>query len=242
MLSIRDLQSRYAQSRVLHGLTLDVPANQVTVLLGRNGMGKTTLIRSIMQLTPPEIHGGTIRFNDRELTGLPPYAVAEAGIGLVPQGRRIFNSLTVRENLAVAERRSPGDGNRTPYDIADVYGIFPRLRERERHLGSELSGGEQQMLAIGRALVTNPRLLLMDEPSEGLAPQIVQRLEERIRLLKDKGMTIFLVEQNLNLGLRVADQVFVVETGTVVWDGSPEELRDNEPLQDQYLGVSRDGG
>lgn len=237
MLSIQNLRSNYGQSRVLQGVNLNVEENQIVVLLGRNGMGKTTLIRSITQLRPPEILGGSITFEGQELSELPPFQVARSGIGLVPQERRIFNSLTVHENLTVAEQKQLTSQTEKTYDLETVYEIFPRLQKRQDHLGAQLSGGEQQMLAIGRALMTNPRLLLMDEPSEGLAPKVVQRLKKRIHRLREEKASILLVEQNLDLGLSVADHIFIIETGTIVWDGSPAKLQNSNSLQDKYLGV-----
>lgn len=205
------------------------------MLLGRNGAGKTTTIHTIAGLVPPR--RGSIRFMGREIAGERPHRIARMGIGLVPQGRRVFPSLTVEENLTVAGRSGPsGDGGR-PWDLQRVYELFPALRERASNLGNQLSGGEQQMLAIGRALMTNPRLLLMDEPSEGLAPVVIERVGEAIRRLKEAGLSILLVEQHVSLACSVADEVLVMNKGRIVWQGSPESLLSDRPVQQRYLGV-----
>lgn len=235
-LKIRNIHSYYGSSHVIQGVDLDVSQNQIVGLLGRNGMGKTTLIRSIMNLTPPEIKKGTIQFFEKDVTGLPPHKIAQHGIGYVPQGRRIFSSLTVEKNLTLAFQRTI-DPQQTTYDLNEIFAIFPRLRERKNHLGSHLSGGEQQMLAIGRALITNPRLLLMDEPSEGLAPQLVNQLKDRIRRLKQEDIPILLVEQNLNLALEVADYIYVLERGKITFEDTAVTFRDRKDLQRKLLGV-----
>lgn len=237
LLEIEDLHSSYDGSRVIRGVNLGVDRNQVVVLLGRNGMGKTTLIRSVMQLHPPEVTQGHTRFDDESLTELPSHEIARRGLALVPQGRRIFSSLTVEENLNLAHRPPRTPNGETRWNLERVYETFPRLEERRNNRGSQLSGGEQQMLAIGRALMTNPRLLLMDEPSEGLAPMIVQQLRNRIQSLAKESLSILLVEQNLGLALAVADHVYILERGEIVFDGEPSTVRENEELQRQYLGV-----
>jgi branched-chain amino acid transport system ATP-binding protein len=229
MLQVSDLHTFYGESHVLHGVTLEVGAGSIVGVVGRNGMGKTTLIRSIMGLTPPR--SGSIRFAGRELRGVPTHLIAQYGIALVPQGRRIFPSLTVEENLLAAAR---GQG---PWSLDAVYGLFARLWERRHHRGHQLSGGEQQMLAIGRALMTNPRLLLMDEPSEGLAPRLVEEVGDVLRDLRARGQSILLVEQNLGLVLRTVDRVYVLSKGRVVWSGPPEELERREAILSEHLGV-----
>lgn len=235
MLELEEVHTYYGTSHVLQGLSFSVPERSCSVLLGRNGAGKTTTIHTIAGLVPPR--RGSIRFMGREIAGERPHRIARMGIGLVPQGRRVFPSLTVEENLTVAGRSGPsGDGGR-PWDLQRVYELFPALRERASNLGNQLSGGEQQMLAIGRALMTNPRLLLMDEPSEGLAPVVIERVGEAIRRLKEAGLSILLVEQHVSLACSVADEVLVMNKGRIVWQGSPESLLSDRPVQQRYLGV-----
>jgi branched-chain amino acid transport system ATP-binding protein len=231
LLDVQDIHTYYGDSYVLQGVSLRVEEGQVAVLLGRNGAGKTTLFRSIMGLTPPRY--GRIVFQGRDIGALPPYRIVALGIGLVPQGRRIFGSLTVRENLDVAERAGDGKG----WTVGRVLEWFPRLREREKHGGTKLSGGEQQMLAAGRGLVGNPRLLVMDEPTEGLAPVIVDQLEALIHQLKAQGVTVLLAEQRFGFGLAVADYIYVMSQGRIVHESPPEELRGNEAVKHAYLGV-----
>jgi len=231
LLEVEDIHTYYGDSYVLQGLSLHVEPGQVVAVLGRNGVGKTTLIRSIMGFTPAR--RGAVRFKGMEITHLPPYQIARMGIGLVPQGRRIFPSLDVRQHLTVAAR--PGDGS--GWTPERVLGLFPALLERLRHRGKALSGGEQQMLASGRALVSNPDLLLMDEPSEGLAPLIMRGLGRTLGKLKADGHSILLVEQNLAFALTLADHVHVLSKGKIVYVSSPEELRRNEAVKSRYLGV-----
>ena len=228
MLEIRDLETAYGRSQVLFGVTLDVPAAQVVSLLGRNGMGKTTTIKSIMGITAPK--AGDIRFGGKGLRGLPSYRIAQAGIGLVPEGRQIFPNLTVRENL-VATSRGAG------WDLARVFGVFPQLKERQGNYGNQLSGGEQQMLAIGRALMTNPKLLILDEATEGLAPLIRLEIYRSIEQLKAEGLSILVIDKDVKPLCRVADRHYVLEKGRVVWSGSSAELMGNKELQHRYLGV-----
>lgn len=238
MLEIEGVHSYYGGAHVLHGVSLSVPDGTVVALLGRNGMGKTTLMRSIMATTPPVVREGSIRYQGQELVGQSPHQIASLGLGLVPQGRRIFRSLTVVENLTMASRSpSKGGNGKIVWDLDRVYKLFPRLAERKKHFGSQLSGGELQMLAIARALMTNPELLLMDEPSEGLAPLLVQALRDVIIELKASGLPIFLVEQNLGLALAAADEVYIVEGGRIVYHGQPEDLAANEEVKHRYLGV-----
>ena len=238
MLEIRDVHSFYGGAHILHGVSLDAPESRVVALLGRNGMGKTTLIRSIMGTAPPEVHEGSVKYKGQELVGKAPHAIASLGLGLCPQGRRVFPSLTVVENLTMASRPPSQNGDqKIVWDLDRVYQLFPRLGERKKHFGNQLSGGERQMLAIARALMINPDILLMDEPSEGLAPLLVQQLRDQILELKEAGLAIFLVEQNLGLALAVADEIYVMEGGQIVYHGTPDELAKNEEVKHEYLGV-----
>ncbi|HLB04153.1 MAG TPA: ABC transporter ATP-binding protein [Gaiellaceae bacterium] len=229
MLEVEGVHTYYGESHILHGVSLGVGRGEAVALLGRNGVGKTTLIRSIAGFTPPR--DGTIRFDGHEVHRLPSYRIAKQGIGLVPQGRRIFAPLTVTENLLLGAR---GGG----WTAERVYEVFPRLRERGLQDGGSLSGGEQQMLALARALMTNPRLLLLDEPSEGLAPMIVREIGRVLVRLKGEGLSILLVEQNVPLALRVADRVYVMSKGQIVYHGTPAELDANEDVKRRFLGVA----
>ena len=230
MLDVADLHTYYGESHVLHGVSLSVADGEVLTILGRNGMGKTTLIRSIIGFTPPR--EGTIRLRGDDVTGWAPYRLVERGMALVPQGRRVFPSLTVRENLDVARR---GDGR---WSIDRVHELFPRLRERASNRANKLSGGEQQMLAIGRALMSNPALLLLDEPTEGLAPLLVREVGRVIGELKREGLSILLVEQNLPLALSVADRVHILSRGHIVYGGRPDALAADEDVKSRFLGVT----
>jgi branched-chain amino acid transport system ATP-binding protein len=233
MLELLDVHTYYGESYVLRGVSLTVKKDSVIALLGRNGMGKTTTIRSIIGFAPPR--RGVIRFMEKDITRLQPHQIAQMGIGLVPQGRHIFSALSVRENLTMAARIR-GGGN--AWSLDRVYSRFPVLKERAHCRGNQLSGGEQQMLAIGRALMTNPDLLLMDEPSEGLAPMIVKEITHIIGQLKESGFHILLVEQNLPMALRVAGYVYVISKGVVVHECSAGELRENEEVKAKYLGAA----
>ena len=233
MLELIDVHTYYGESYVLQGISLEVKEGSVVALLGRNGMGKTTTIRSIIGFTPPR--RGVIRFKGRDITGLQPYQIARMGIGLVPQGRHIFPSLSVKENLTMSAR---GTGKSGAWSLDRVYSLFPILKERADCKGTLLSGGEQQMLTIGRALMTNPDLLLMDEPSEGLAPIIVREVGRVISQLKESGFSILLVEQNLPMALGVADYAYIVGKGVIVHESTPAELRDNEEVKAKYIGVA----
>jgi branched-chain amino acid transport system ATP-binding protein len=238
MLEVRDIHSYYGLAHVLQGVSLAVPAKTVIALLGRNGMGKTTLIRSIMGLSPPVVRSGSVVFRGEELRGKAANEIARKGLGLVPQGRRLFPSLTAQEHLTMVRRAPSGDGaGRVCWDLPRIYDLFPRLAERKNHRGGQLSGGERQMLAIARALMTNPDLLLMDEPSEGLAPLLVQRLREELTELKTSGLSILLVEQNVRLALAVADHVHIIERGRIVYKGRPAELQAERAIMQKYLGV-----
>jgi branched-chain amino acid transport system ATP-binding protein len=230
MLEVKDIHTYYGDSYVLQGVSLRVEQGQVVGILGRNGMGKTTLIRSIIGFTPPR--QGRVMFKGRDITGWPSYRAVALGMGLVPQGRRVFPSLTVVENLGVAARG--GDGTWTTERVMEH---FPRLRERAESRAGKLSGGEQQMLAIARALMSNPDLLLMDEPTEGLAPLLVREVGRVIGDLKARGLSILLVEQNLPLALRVADEVHVLSRGRVVHSGAPRAVWENQEIKSRYLGL-----
>lgn len=243
LLAVREIHTYYGDSYVLQGVSLDVPAGAIVAILGRNGMGKTTLIRSVAGLTPPR--RGEVVFKGRSQRGRPPYAIAQEGMAIVPQGRRIFRSLTVRENLllptnylARGRGASAGNGTRTRWDLDGVLAEFPQLAERIEHPGGALSGGEQQMLAVGRALMANPDLILMDEPSEGLAPRLVQQIESIMTRVRDHGHAVLLVEQNLALAMAVADHVHVVSSGRIVFGGPPRELAAASGVLEQHLGVA----
>jgi branched-chain amino acid transport system ATP-binding protein len=232
-LSLTNVHAYYGDSHILHGVSFSLPPGGVLALLGRNGAGKTTCISTIIGfLTPRE---GDIRLFGEPIEGLSPERISRLGIGLVPQGRRIFSSLTVRENLVVAQQRA--GATEKPCNVERIYDMFPRLRGRHAQFAGTLSGGEQQMLAIGRALMGNPRVLLLDEPSEGLAPLIVAEVGRTIRRLKEEGQSIVLVEQNRQLALDVADQAVILNTGRCVFAGSAADLLNNEELIGQNLGV-----
>jgi branched-chain amino acid transport system ATP-binding protein len=228
MLAVKGLETAYGLSQVLFGVSLDIGAGQVATLLGRNGMGKTTTVRSIMGMVRPK--GGSVEFEGKSLLGLPSYRVAKAGIGLVPEGRQIFPNLTVRENLVATARA--GD-----WTLEKVFDLFPGLRVREANYGNQLSGGEQQMLAIGRALMTNPRLLILDEATEGLAPMIRADIYRSIERLKALGLPILVIDKDVKALIRVADVHYMLEKGRVVWTGTSAELARNEDVQHRYLGV-----
>ncbi len=231
MLKIEDVHCYYGDSYILQGVSLAVETGQIVALLGRNGVGKTTLVRSVIGLTPP--HQGRILFKGMDIAGLPAYRIAKLGIGLVPQGRRIFSSLTVKEHLQVTARGSAA--GRWSFDR--VIGLFPNLGSRLRQPGGKLSGGEQQMLAAGRALVSNPDLMLMDEPTEGLAPLMVRDLGRTIDALKAAGTSILLVEQQLAFAMRHADVVYIMSKGRIVHRCTPAELAADPETKARYLGV-----
>jgi len=233
MLEVRALQTSYGRSQVLFGVDFCVPNEKVVTLLGRNGMGKTTTVRSVMGIVPPR--SGTISFQGRSLEGLASYRIAQAGLGLVPEGRQVFPNLTVRENLVATAANRRSDPN--PWTLERVFALFPQLRERQRHYGNQLSGGEQQMLAIGRALMTNPRLLILDEATEGLAPLVRVEIYRSIERLKGEGLAILLIDKDVAALARVADRHYVLEKGRVVWSGTSAELGANPEVQHRYLGV-----
>jgi branched-chain amino acid transport system ATP-binding protein len=242
LLQVEDIHTYYGDSYVLHGLSLSLNPGKIVVILGRNGMGKTTLVRSIAGLTPPR--RGEIRFEGRPTIGQAAYTIAQQGIALIPQGRRIFRSLTVRENLllptsALAKNKERAKKSQKQWNLEKVLTEFPQLADRINNLGSALSGGEQQMLAIGRALMANPSTILMDEPSEGLAPKLVQKVEEILFRLRQDGNSILLVEQNLALALAVADEIYVISSGRFVFHGTADELSRNSDVLDNHLGVAK---
>jgi branched-chain amino acid transport system ATP-binding protein len=234
MLEVEGVHTYYGESHILHGVSIRVKPGEAVALLGRNGVGKTTLIRTIVGFEQPRV--GAVRFGGRAIDRLPAFRIARLGIGLVPQGRRIFAPLSVTENLVFGERPDRTAADR--WTRERVYQLFPRLRERAQQGAGTLSGGEQEMLAIGRALLTNPRLLVLDEPSEGLAPMIVREIGRMLVLLKSEGLSILLVEQNVRLALRVADRVYVMNKGQIVYHGSPHELEGDEEVKRKYLGVT----
>lgn len=230
MLEVKDIHTYYGKSYVLQGVSLSVERGTTVAIMGRNGMGKTTLIRSIMGLVPPT--SGRIIFKEIDITDLPTYKIVRTGIGFVPQGRFIFSSLTVEENLQVATIMKSGG-----WDIEKVLSLFPSLKGRLSHMGDQLSGGEQQMIACGRALVCNPELLLLDEPSEGLAPVLIREVTKVLIQLKASGLAILLVEPNLTVVKKVADYVYVMSKGTIVYESTPEEILKNTEVKSQYLGM-----
>ena len=232
MLEIRGLEAGYGETQIIHGLDLAVGAGRVLAVLGRNGAGKSTTLKAVMGLV--EASGGRIDFEGRPLRGCKPFAIAKLGIAYVPETRDIFPSLTVLENLEIAARRNRGGA---AWTVERVLDFFPALKARLSNGGNELSGGEQQMLAIGRALAMNPRLLLLDEPTEGLAPIIVRQIHARLSELRAEGMTMVLVEQNFGFATSLADDVVVIGRGRAVWSGSPTVLRGDKELQSRWLGV-----
>jgi branched-chain amino acid transport system ATP-binding protein len=233
LLALEKVETCYGLSQVLFGVSFAIAPGEMVTLMGRNGMGKTTTVRSILGLTPAM--AGAIRFDGREIRGLPSYRVAQFGIGLVPEGRQIFANLTARENLVAtsADRRKAGE----PWTLERVCALFPRLAERLGHMGNQLSGGEQQMLAIGRALMTNPRLLILDEATEGLAPLIRAEIWECLMRLKAAGQSILVIDKNVAALIRIADRHYMIERGRVVWSGTSAELAAAPETQHRYLGV-----
>jgi branched-chain amino acid transport system ATP-binding protein len=231
LLEVEELYTSYGLSRVLFGISLEVRAGECVCLLGRNGVGKSTTMRSIMGLTPPQ--SGRVRFRGTDITGWAPYRVARAGLGFVPEDRRIFADLTVWENLDVARRAASGNG----FTLERVFDLFPKLRELTARQGGHLSGGEQQMLTIARTLMGNPQLLLLDEPSEGLAPIVVDHLRDQIARLRHEGLTILLAEQNTEFSLSLADRVYVLEKGALKFSGPAARLRDDASLRQELLAL-----
>jgi branched-chain amino acid transport system ATP-binding protein len=233
MLAVDAIETSYGASQVLFGVSFGVRAGEVATLLGRNGMGKTTTVRSIMGIVPPK--AGAISFDGRPLGGLPSFRVAQTGIGLVPEGRQVFPNLTVRENLVAtaANRGARSD----PWTLEKVFATFPRLAERQRNMGNQLSGGEQQMLAIARALMTNPRLLILDEATEGLAPLVRKEIYRSVADLKAAGLSILIIDKDVEALTRIADTHYVLEKGRVVWGGTSAQLAAATDVQHRYLGV-----
>ncbi len=230
VLDLSDIETAYGLSQVLFGVSLSVAPGEMVTLMGRNGMGKTTTVRSIMGLTPART--GSVRFAGDEIRGLPPYRIAKLGIGLVPEDRRIIQGLTVEENLKLAQIAPP-----VGWPVERIYELFPRLAERLGNLGSQLSGGEQQMLTIGRALMTNPRLLILDEATEGLAPLIRAEIWRCLARLKETGLSVLVIDKNVGALMRVADRHFLIERGRVVWSGDSAALAASPDVQHRYLGV-----
>lgn len=233
MLHVSAIETYYGQSQALFGVSLEVGEAEVVTLLGRNGMGKSTTIRSIMGLTP--IQRGTISFGNTEIQSLPSYSIARHGIGLVPEGRQIFPNLTVRENLLVTAANHTRQ--QRPYTLEDIFTIFPRLGDRLNNYGNQLSGGEQQMLAIGRALMINPRLLILDEATEGLAPLVRREIWRGLTILKSKRLAILVVDKNVNALMDIAARHYIMEKGTIAWKGTTAELQRQPKIRSRYLGV-----
>jgi branched-chain amino acid transport system ATP-binding protein len=233
LLQVEQLATGYGSSQVLFGVDLQIRPHEVVTLLGRNGMGKSTTIKSIIGALP--LRGGSIRWQGQSLQGVPCDAIARMGVAIVPEGRQCFPNLSVREHLLAFAR--PGDASHEPWDLARIYQLFPRLQEREHHLGNQLSGGEQQMLAIGRALSTNPRLLILDEATEGLAPVIREEIWKCLAALKATGQTILVVDKYVHRLMALADRHVILERGQSVWQGSSAELQAQPELWQQYLGV-----
>jgi branched-chain amino acid transport system ATP-binding protein len=233
LLELSKVETCYGLSQVLFGVSLEIGAGEMVTLMGRNGMGKTTTVRSIMGLTPAT--AGSIRFAGSEIRGVPSYRVAKSGIGLVPEGRQIFPNLSARENLVATASNRVGAAE--PWTLEKVYDLFPRLAERIGNMGNQLSGGEQQMLAIGRALMTNPRLLILDEATEGLAPLIRQEIWQCLTRLKAAGQSILVIDKNVAALTRIADRHYLIERGRVVWSGTSAELAAAPDIQHRYLGI-----
>jgi len=233
LLEIENLETRYGRSQVLFGLSFSVAAGEMVTLMGRNGMGKTTTVRSVMGLTPAT--AGAIHFRGRDIRGLPSYRVAKLGLGLVPEGRQVFPNLTMRENLVATAANRGNEPD--PWTLHRVYELFPRLAERSQAMASQLSGGEQQMLAIGRALMTNPHLLILDEATEGLAPLVRAEIWQCLTRLKAAGQSILLIDKNVEALIRIADRHVLIERGRVVWSGTSPALAAAPEIQHRYLGV-----
>ena len=231
MLEVREIHTYYGTSHILFGISFNVQEGEAVCLLGRNGAGKTTTLRSIIGLTPPR--QGSILFHGQEISGKPPYHIAQRGIGFVPDDRRIFPDLTVRQNIMVARREREGDR----WNFDRVYSLFPKLKELESHMGTHLSGGEQQMLTIARTLMTNPKLLLLDEAGEGLAPLVIKAMEEQLGEIKKLGVTMLLCEHNVGLATALSDSAYMMDKGTIRYQGTMEELRNNEEVRKKYLMV-----
>jgi len=235
MLEVKGVQTCYGRSQVLFGVNIEVRKREMVTLLGRNGMGKTTTVRSIMGLTPAR--SGSIHFDGTDITSDPPYRIAKLGLGLVPEDRQVFPTLTVRENLMATATNTKNTAAANAWNLDRVLELFPILRQRKNHLGSQLSGGEQQMVAIGRALMTNPRLLMLDEATEGLAPLVRIEIWRCLKDLKDSGLSILVIDKSLEALLGIADQHYIMEKGRVVWSGNSRELQAEPLLRKRFLGV-----
>jgi len=231
MLEVKEIHTYYGTSHILFGISFDVTEGEAVCLLGRNGAGKTTTFRSIIGLTPPK--SGTIKFRGTETIGKPSYRIAQMGIGYVPDTRRIFPDLTVRQNILVARREKEG----AIWNLDRIYGLFPKLKDLDSHMGTQLSGGEQQMLTVARTLMTNPELLLLDEPGEGLAPLVIKAMEQQLGEIKKMGLTMLICEHNVGLATALSDRAYVMDKGTIRFQGTIEELRKNEEVRKKYLMV-----
>lgn len=231
ILEVKEIHTYYGTSHILFGISLEVNDGEVVCLLGRNGAGKTTTLRSIIGLTPPR--SGSIKFKGQEIIGKPPYRIAPLGIGFVPDDRRIFPDLTVRQNILVARREKLG----AIWDLNRIYSLFPKLKDLDSHMGNQLSGGEQQMLTIARTLMTNPQLLLLDEPGEGLAPLVIRAMEHQLVEIKKLGTTMLICEHNVGLATALSDRAYLMDKGTIRYQGTIEELRKNEEVKKKYLMV-----
>ncbi len=231
MLQVKEIHTYYGTSHILFGISFDVKEGEAVCLLGRNGAGKTTTFRSIIGLTVPK--KGSIRFQNREIVGKPPYRIAQWGIGFVPDTRRIFQDLTVRQNILVARRERPG----AIWNLERIYQLFPKLKDLDAHMGTQLSGGEQQMLTIARTLMINPTLLLLDEPGEGLAPLVIQAMKDQLGEIKKMGLTMLICEHNVGLATALSDRGYVMDKGTIRYQGTIEELRKNDEVREKYLMV-----
>jgi len=231
MLKMKNLNCSYGVCQILHNTSLEVSEGQLVGLIGRNGVGKTTALKSIMRLVPPK--SGSVHFFDNDLSHLPPYAIPRLGIAYMPQGRHLFPKLTVMENLRIPIIKGELDKN----TLAEIFEYFPRLKERLKQKAGTLSGGEQQMLAVGRALITNPKLILMDEPMEGLMPLLVRLIADTVKTINQKGTTILLVEQNLKIIKNICEGVYIMEKGAIVYEGTPSELEGAMDIQERYLSV-----
>jgi branched-chain amino acid transport system ATP-binding protein len=231
MLNVKEIHTYYGTSHILFGISFEVKKGEAVCLLGRNGAGKTTTFRSIIGLTAPK--AGSIKFQGQEIVGKPPYRIAKMGIGFVPDDRRIFPDLTVRQNILVARREREG----AVWNLDRIYSLFPKLKQLEAHMGNQLSGGEQQMLTVARTLMTNPQLLLLDEPGEGLAPLVVKAMGEQLGEIKKTGITMLICEHNVGLSIALSDRCYVMDKGTIRYQGTIEELRMNEEVRKKYLMV-----
>ncbi len=231
MLEVKEIHTYYGTSHILFGISFDVKEGEAVCLLGRNGAGKTTTFRSIIGLTVPK--SGSIKFRGKEIVGKPSYRIAQMGIGFVPDTRRIFPDLTVRQNILVARREK----GKAIWNLETIYALFPKLRELDTHMGTQLSGGEQQMLTVARTLMTNPELLLLDEPGEGLAPLVIKAMELQLGEIKKQGVTMLICEHNVGLATALSDRGYVIDKGTIRYQGTIEELQKNEEVRKKYLMV-----